>query len=373
MEERSPGAGEPRSGDEAEPRVHPEYRGGTWQFAGIVIRNALLGISTLGFYRFWGKTRLRRYLWSHIGFRGDRFEYTGLAQELLRGFLVALAIFVPFVILFAIAVASVETAQSEAVLNTFYLLALSLLTQIAIYRARRYRLSRTQWRSIRGGQTGSAVKYALLALGHLLLTLLTLGLTYPVMRTRLQRYRLENTWFGDRPFRFDAPARSLIPRWLVCWLLFLPTIGISYFWYKAAEFRVFAAHTRYENLRFDSSITGGRLFSIYFYYLAAVVGALLILGAVSGSLAPIDAPNSGQPPGPDVTAAVTPMTVAASLLAFIVLGVLYQTIVVQRFVRLFCERLTVGGEADFAAIAQSQRPLPSRGEGLADILDMGGI
>ncbi len=54
-------------------------------------------------------------------------------------------------------------------------------------------------------------------------------------------------------------------------------------------------------------------------------------------------------------------------------GVLYQIIVVPRFVRLFCEKLTVGGKADFAAIAQSQRPLPSRGEGLADILDMGGI
>ncbi len=253
----------------------------------------------------------------------------------------------------------------------------------------------------------------MLALGHLLLTLLTLGLTYPVMRTRLQKYRFENTWFGDRPFRFDARARSLMPTWLVCWLLlflpvlglsyfwykwmlllqdlslssnglpaappfmwlllFLPVLGLSYFWYRAAEFRVFAAHTRYENLRFDSSITGGRLFSIYFYYLAAVVGVLLILAVVSGSLTSIGAPNSDQAPGPDVTAAMTPMAVVAGLLAFIVLGVLYQIIVVPRFVRLFCERLTVGGEADFEAIAQSQRPLPSRGEGLADILDIGGV
>ena len=234
-------------------------------------------------------------------------------------------------------------------------------------------MSRTQWRGIRGAQTGSGVNYALLALGHFLLAFLTFGLAYPVMRTRLQKYRFENTWFGDRPFRFDARARSLMPTWLVCWLLFLPSVGLSYFWYRAAEFRIFAAHTRYENLRFDSSITGGRLFSIYFYYLAAVVGVLLILAVVSGSLVPIGAPNSDQAPGPDVMAAMAPITVVAGLLAFIVLGVLYQVIVVQRFVRLFCERLTVGGEADFEAIAQSQRSLPSRGEGLADILDVGGI
>ncbi|MEE9250939.1 MAG: DUF898 family protein [Alphaproteobacteria bacterium] len=373
MEEQPPEAGEPRSSGKALLSVHPEYRGRTSHFSRVVIRNALLGIITLGIYRFWGKTRLRRYLWSHIGFHGDRFEYTGLAKELLRGFLVALAIFVPFVILFYVAVASVESAQSEAVLNTFYFVALYLLMQIAVYRARRYRLSRTQWRSIRGGQTGSAVKYALLALGHLLLTLLTLGLTYPVMRTRLQQYRLENIWFGDRPFGFDARARSLMPTWLVCWLLLLPTLGLSYFWYRAAEFRVFSAHTSYEDLRFESNITGGSLLLIYFYYLAAVVGVLLILAAVLGSLAPIVAPNSGPSPGPDVMEAVTPMTVVASLLAFMVLGILRQIIVVQRFVRVFCERLTVSGEADFEAIAQSQRPLPSRGEGLADILDTGGI
>ena len=201
MEERPPEAVEPQSADEAEPRVHPEYQGRTSEFSGIVIRNALLGLSTLGFYRFWGKTRLRRYLWSHIGFLGDRFEYTGLAIELLRGFFVALAIFLPIVILLGVASAFVETAESETALNMFYLLAFSLLTQFAIYRARRYRLSRTQWRGIRGAQTGSGVNYALLALGHFLLAFLTFGLAYPVMRTRLQKYRFENTWFGDRPFR----------------------------------------------------------------------------------------------------------------------------------------------------------------------------
>ena len=371
MEELPPEAYEPPSADETEPRVYPEYQGRTSEFSRIVIRNALLGLATLGFYRFWGKTRLRRYLWSHIGFLGDRFEYTGLAQELLRGFLVALAIFVPIIILLGVAGAFVETAQSEAVVNTFYLLAFSLLTQFAIYRARRYRLSRTQWRGIRGAQTGSGVKYALLALGHTLVAVLTLGLTYPVMRTRLQRYRFENTWFGDRPFRFDARARSLMPTWLVCWLLFLPTIGLSYFWYKAAEFRVFSAHTSYEDLRFDSSITGGSLLSIYLILFVAFIGAGLVIGAVAASLVMITAsiPENVQ----DIDPAVAVVPGIAVVFALIVLGILRQIIVVPRFVRLFCERLTVGGKADFAAIAQSQRPLPSRGEGLADILDMGGI
>ncbi len=377
MEERPPEAGEPPSADETEPRVYPEYQGGTWQFAGIVIRNALLGLVTLGFYRFWGKTRLRRYLWSHIGFLGDRFEYTGRAMELLRGFLVALAIFAPIIILYVVAEIMVESEAAKEAMQALNLLAFYLLIQFAVYRARRYRLSRTQWRGIRAGQSGSAVKYALRALAHLFVASITFGLAYPVMRTRLQSYRLNNTWFGDRSFKFDARARSLFPRWFVCWLLLLPTLGLSYFWYRAAEFRVFAAHTSYEDLRFDSNITGGSLLSIYLILFVAFLGAWLVIVAAVVALGALVIfvliQGDAQGLGLATEEAGYVLQIISILLALIVLGILRQIIVVPRFVRLFCERLTVGGTADFAAIAQSQRPLPSRGEGLADILDMGGI
>ena len=33
-------------------------------------------------YRFWGKTRVRRYLWGRVSFQGDRAEYTGTGREL---------------------------------------------------------------------------------------------------------------------------------------------------------------------------------------------------------------------------------------------------------------------------------------------------
>ena len=53
--------------------------------------NLLLTIVTLGIYRFWAKTRIRRYLWSQTEFLGDRFEYTGTGKELLIGFLIVFA------------------------------------------------------------------------------------------------------------------------------------------------------------------------------------------------------------------------------------------------------------------------------------------
>jgi len=48
----------------------------------LFIINILLGVITLGIYRFWGKTRIRKYIWSRSSFRGEHFEYSGTGGEL---------------------------------------------------------------------------------------------------------------------------------------------------------------------------------------------------------------------------------------------------------------------------------------------------
>ena len=191
-----------------------DYDGRVGEVAGIAVTNGLLGLVTLGFYRFWGKTRLRRYLWGRVGFDGDAFEYSGTGKELFIGFLVAIAVLIPLgalgsVVEFAFPADPMVAAVSGIVQG----LLIALLVQFAIYRARRYRLTRSQWRGIRGGQTGSAVTYAFVALGWYVLVAITLGLAYAAMRTALQRYRTENTWFGTErftlePFRDDEIDRA---------------------------------------------------------------------------------------------------------------------------------------------------------------------
>lgn len=66
------------------------YDGRLGELYVLFIKNLLLTIITLGIYRFWAKTRVRRYLWSHTSLFGDRFEYTGTGKELFLGFLIAL-------------------------------------------------------------------------------------------------------------------------------------------------------------------------------------------------------------------------------------------------------------------------------------------
>ena len=137
----------------------------------------MLELVTLGFYQFWLATDIRRHLWSNTAVGGDAAEYTGTAKELLIGFLFALAILAPVYLVYFLIGLEAERVQAFASVPLglfFYLFA-----QFAIYRARRYRLTRTVWRGVRFWMTGSGVSYALRAGLWSLLVVVTLGLSLP--------------------------------------------------------------------------------------------------------------------------------------------------------------------------------------------------
>ena len=86
---------------------------------------------TLGIYRFWLATDVRRFLWSNTEIDGNTLEYNGLAFELLIGFLFAIALMVPIYSLFSLARSTL--ARSSGRVLGFPLLA--LLGHFAVYRA----------------------------------------------------------------------------------------------------------------------------------------------------------------------------------------------------------------------------------------------
>ena len=118
-------------------------KGASANFCRLSCSNALLNILTLGFYRFWARTRVRRFLWGNTALLGDRFEYTGTGAELFKGF-----IFVLFAVLLPITVTNIIAefyfADNDiiyGVYNLALLVAIWFLIGVAIYRARRFRLS----------------------------------------------------------------------------------------------------------------------------------------------------------------------------------------------------------------------------------------
>ncbi|MDR4306094.1 DUF898 family protein [Chelatococcus sambhunathii] len=204
--------------------VRPKFHGSARAMFPVVLKGLFLTIITLGIYRFWYMTNVRRFLWNNTEVDGDFLEYTGRGVELFIGFLIAVAVLVPFYAMLFLAPLYMG-AEAAAVAQGLYGFALLLLAQYALYRARRYRLTRTIWRGVRFQQSGSGWGYAWRSLLWLILTVLTLGLAYPWMRAGLERYKMTNTWYGDQQGAFSATGGQLFWRTLLVWLAALVVIG----------------------------------------------------------------------------------------------------------------------------------------------------
>jgi uncharacterized membrane protein YjgN (DUF898 family) len=183
----------------------------------LLFRGAALLAVTLGIYRFWFATDMRRFLWSNTEIAGETLEYSGTATELLIGFLIAIAVLVPLNLVLFIAALSLEPVGQFASTLSFPLL--FFLGQFAIFRARRYRLTRTIYRGVRCHQNGSAVRYAICASFWWILIVLTLGLAYPFAQSRLERFKMRHTYFGNLQGRFEGSGWRLFFRGLVMWLV----------------------------------------------------------------------------------------------------------------------------------------------------------
>src|SRR4026209_1202355 len=111
----------------------------------IAIINAILIVLTLTVYRFWAKTKVRRHIWSCVHINGEPLEYTGRGVELFLGALIVLSVFfLPFFVLaFTLQMALGPGHPVLILLQSILLLLIFALWGMALYRARRYQLSRT--------------------------------------------------------------------------------------------------------------------------------------------------------------------------------------------------------------------------------------
>src|ERR1700722_123812 len=169
--------------------VKADFSGDRGDFFRLVRNGTGLELIAFGFYRFWLATDIRRHLWSHTSLDGDAPEYTGRGRELLIGFLFALAILLPIYLAYFLIGIEAERAKAFASFPLF--LFFYLFGQFAIYRARRYRLTRTVGRGVRFWMDGSACPYAIRAAEWSLLTGLTLGAVLPWREAALGRYKVQ--------------------------------------------------------------------------------------------------------------------------------------------------------------------------------------
>jgi len=230
---------------------------------------------------------------------------------LLVGFLFALAILVPIYLVYTLIGIEAERVKAFASFPLF--LFFYLFGQFAIYRARRYRLTRTVWRGVRFWMDGSGWAYAIRAAGWALLTGLTLGAVLPWREAALERYKMRHCYYGDLQGSFEGRGSELFKRGWKWWLMALSPIIIGlallvmnagqrlpaaqsrvfglvilvwivalpfvYGAFKAVEWRWWISGIRFGEVSFESDLSSGALCGLYWKVIGWFVLVVLLFAA----------------------------------------------------------------------------------------------
>ena len=383
---------------------------------GLLIKNMLLTIMTLGLYRFWARTALRRYWWGNVLIDDEPLEYTGTGSELFLGFLYFLLIISPFGVVWVVAKAYAASDEIELALTlSFYIFGMFMLLPVAMFRARRYRMSRTRWRGIRGGMSGSTWRFIGITLAGFAATLLSLGVMMPWMRVCQTRYITKCSSFGNQTMSFDGRSRDLVLRWLgvlagpfglvllsglifgaALWhhlatggsieddavgglaaasaiptVLAIPILSVGWIWYSVYEFRYILNHTLIGSMRLQSSVQPWQVtgFVLAFFVVGGFVFWILfaILAFIATIIAAIVAQGDANAMGP----AMAGLFFGVYALSFVVLSILRVAILDKLVVRMLVQSAAIDGAAGLGGIRQSAASMPGSGEGMADAFDLG--
>ncbi len=280
--------------------IRAAFHGAGGTLLGMQIVNVCLTLVTLGGYHFWAKAKIRRYLFSHTSFAGDRFAYHGTGKELYQGFLKAMLVFgIPYFSLGAAHTFLNLPRWIDLLSQGLAGLVLFLYVPVAIVNARRYRCTRTSWRGIRFSFRGRTSDFLKLYVRGWFLTVLTLGTYYPYFQTQRQAFLHSHTYFGNRRFRFTGHGSGVMLPFAVTLfatyavlglcgfalafqltnagltLLFIPfVLGPLWIWLLGQKQKYFWDHTSFGEARFSSALTWQRLFTLYLGNLALLLVTL---------------------------------------------------------------------------------------------------
>jgi uncharacterized membrane protein YjgN (DUF898 family) len=395
---------------------------------GLSVYNFVLRILTFGIHHFWGKTEVRKRIWSSIRFNGEPLVYTGTGRELFTGFLIVFALIILPVMLATFGAVFLFGPESTLmrVFQASLYIGFVMLTGIAIYRAQRYRLNRTRWRGIRAGLTGSSLRYGWTHFWTLLLIPLTLGWISPWRATRLQRIVTNDMRFGDRKFTFSGRPGPLYKSYALFWaltaLLVVVTLGtigsamgdfmvlagggepphlspdrileiialvyggifvagMIYMmfsaWYRAAMTRHFARHTHLDGLTFQSTVKAhGLLWITITNYLLLFLGAIFATLATVGCgiimvsiLADAGIDPFGITSGDDPALIMQRASGIVTFVFILSLG-LFLPVTQSRATGYLIRNLSADGTIDLETVKAGAAQDIKRGEGLAQAFDI---
>lgn len=363
----------------AAPRHALQYDGRISELYRIFLVNVLLTIITLGIFRFWAITRYRRYLWAHMRFQNERFEYAGRGLELFLGMLMAIGILIGMSIAAAfLAFICRLIHPALAVVPTFGVYVfIFVLMGAARFSAQRYRLSRTLWCGIRGGMEGSALAYGWRSFLYTLLLPFTLFQTLPWMQVRLAERRINASRFGSVSFAFQGRASALYGTYLVTFLsvVLLYVLTVGGLWHVFAPLVAPLIRLAGQDPRVALALQGV-IWIVFFVMLAMGLIASLLTCWYLASLSRHILSNTTFATlqlGSLITGRRRFGLMLGNLLITIFTLGLGLPIVTHRTARFLADNVLVTGTLDGAALQQSTLAMPRTGEGMLQMLDHGAM
>ena len=394
--------------DTAASSLSTEFVGTKAPLFRIALKTSILTVLTLGFYRFWMKTRLRRWYWSAIRPGGLPMEYVGDPLEKLLGFFMVVVILAFYigVVNLILMFASLSLFATNITAYATSLIGLIPLWFYGRYRARRYVLARTRWRGVRFGLQPGAWGYAARALWHWLITLLSLGLLWPRKTFYLEKYKTDRTVFGTAQLEQGGHWTMLLPafvhvavpglivaaatfwvatdnpRAVLFYVFAVPWLILGIVHYSVESTRLLANHKSAGTIGLTARPQFGSILRIYgFGYLATclvvslpVFPILAVLGAVETERFRAQIGQGGE----------AMMIYGLPLIVWTVLGVvayfavlLMWSILRHCFVtmpiwRHYAQTLVITNPDRLVDITQKQRDEFTEAEGFAEALDLWG-
>jgi uncharacterized membrane protein YjgN (DUF898 family) len=366
------------------PAVPMLFSGKRHEFLHLVTRGAALELVTLGFYRFWLATDVRRHLWANTAVDGDAAEYTGRGKELLIGFLFALAILVP--IYLAYFLVSIEAERFKGFASVPLVIAFYAFGQFAIYRARRYRLTRTVWRGVRFWMDGSGWSYAGRSMLWVLLVVLTLGLAWPWREAALERYKMQHSYYGELQGSFEARGWDFFKRAWWLWLcvpfafVLFPLLPFVYAEFRAVEWRWWVSGIRFGGVRLRSALRPSALYGLYWkvigWFVALSIASAAYVGVVAFAAFKLAAADADEPPTPEVVFDNIPLLVMFGLgyvVLILALNVVMRLYLLRDMWARVLGSVELHGIEALANVTAKGDLASALGEGFADGLDVAGF
>lgn len=174
------------------------FDGDGMEYFKIWIVNVLLTILTLGIYSAWATVRNNRYFYSNLYLDGSNFQYLAKPLTILKGRLIAVAVFIVFS-----AISAVEPTASMIMAVILLLVFPYFLNQSLSFNHRMSAYKNIQFRFKGSYFEAFMVMYVWPILG-----VLSFGILYPMAMLKGNQYVVKNSAYGTTNFDFNATFKD---------------------------------------------------------------------------------------------------------------------------------------------------------------------